>query len=1114
MEEVQTAGSSGFVGRDSELAQVQHLLNRAASGISSVGLVSGPPGVGKSALLGQAARIATDRDFATVWGRCWEVSGAPPYWPWSQVLRAALTVGEFEADAEVAAILPELQRGQSTTAQGDPEGARFRLFVAVEATLRRATAQRPLLILLDDLHQADESSLLLLSFLTANVTNAPVCILGAFRDPDPESSPSWRLPPVLRDLFRQPQVWAGRLNGLARDEVAAFVLGSTGRDLEQNVIHQLYDETDGNPLFLGELVRLLEFEGRLDAGTDLRLLTTALPPTVSEAISRRLRHISAECRELLVLASVLGRDFDLRALTILAGGSLDTLQTRLDEALRAGLVSDGAALSTRMRFGHALIRDALYQTIAPRQRRRLHLAAGDALENLYRANVDDHLAELAFHYLASAEAERRDKGIDYAQRAARRSVELLAFEEGVRLYRLAIDTLRESDSSPSETQGELLLGLGDAQARSGDTAAAQRSFLAAADLARRLDSPTILASSALGYGGRLVWATPRGDPNLVPLLREALAANGGPALRCRLLARLSGALREEADASERDSLSKEAVEIARTLDDPATLAYALSARYPAIWGPDDLDERFAIGTELLAVGREAVDKERIFHGHTQRLYVELERGEMSAAREDLAGARDIARALSQPSQLWLVGAIEAELAIFEGHLATAEELAFRAHAIGLRANRSSADIAFAMQLFVLRREQGRMGEVAEFVRVAIHTYAASYPVLYALEALTAAELDAHDQALTLMESLRREEFQSIHRNDEWLPALTLLAEATALLPDSTSAAEWVYSTTLPYADRNVLGNPELLYGSHSRVLGLIALKLGRLDNAVNHLQSALTMNQSWGGGLWAAHCRLGLADALIRRGADEDVKRAQSLLQVAQSEADKLPSTRVHQEAARLQTLAAAAPTRQPTSQPEVIALPNVLQQEGESWQVEYAGVSVRLKDTIGLRYLARLLSRPGQSVHALDLVAASPGGRAGPPSRDEGLTTSGSGLAGGTMIDAAARAAYKTRLAELDAEIDEAQEWNDPERAARASEQKDFLVRELTAAFGLGGVPRSAGDPGERARQSATKALKTAIDRISRAHDQLGEHLRLTVRTGTYFSYNPDPRLPIRWQL
>ncbi|HEX5940365.1 MAG TPA: hypothetical protein VFZ12_08385, partial [Dehalococcoidia bacterium] len=238
-------------------------------------------------------------------------------------------------------------------------------------------------------------------------------------------------------------------------------------------------------------------------------------------------------------------------------------------------------------------------------------------------------------------------------------------------------------------------------------------------------------------------------------------------------------------------------------------------------------------------------------------------------------------------------------------------------------------------------------------------------------------------------------------------------------------------------------------------------------------------------------------------------ERVRSLLNAIGEASASLPSRRLETEVSRL-TREIGRRSWHPAARRE--AAPSLFRREGDSWHIEFEGRTLRLKDTLGLQYLSRLLGRPGQEVHALDLVSQSNLNTAeAQPAHETDIAHWPPSAE--SVIDSAARNAYKTRLEELEAEIDEAELWNDPERVARASEEKDFLLRELAGAFGIGGAPRRITDAGERARQSATKAVKAAIVRISRDHKELGQHLRATVRTGAYFSYTPDPRLTLTWR-
>ncbi|HEX5939133.1 MAG TPA: ATP-binding protein, partial [Dehalococcoidia bacterium] len=255
--------AGAFVGREAELGQVRRLLSRAQAGTRSIALFDGMPGIGKSALLHRAAELAAQQGFDVAWGRCWEAGGAPAYWPWSQVLSTVFARDGSEVSPELnsqlASILPDQATDGEATADGDPAAARFRLFTAVAGALRAASNTRPLLILLDDIHLADEPSLLLLRFISSDREQGRVALMGAFRNPDNEAAPEWRPPAILLELARQPQVETIHVGGLDATNVADFILATTGRDAEQNLVHQVHEETEGNPLVMGEIVRLLEY---------------------------------------------------------------------------------------------------------------------------------------------------------------------------------------------------------------------------------------------------------------------------------------------------------------------------------------------------------------------------------------------------------------------------------------------------------------------------------------------------------------------------------------------------------------------------------------------------------------------------------------------------------------------------------------------------------------------------------------------------------------------------------------------------------------------------------------------------------------------------------------
>ena len=323
---------------------------------------------------------------------------------------------------------------------------------------------------------------------------------------------------MLAGLAREPVSRRLSLTGLSESDVMEYVELTASGIASAKLATALHDETEGNPLFVVETVRLLSVEG---LGADPAEPRISIPQSVKDVIARRLSHLSEECNRVLVIASVLGREFAHAALAGASEVSEDELLETLDEAMAARILSDVPGAAGRLRFAHVLIRDTLYDGLTTPRRVRLHRLAVDALETLYGDEPGPHLAELAHHSIAGSEFE---SGLRYARAAGDRALALLAYEEAARLYESALESLDLARPSDEGTRCELLLSLGEAEARAGNTAAAKKAFLGAADSARRLGLPRELARAALGYGGRIVWARADEDALLVSLLEEGLAA--------------------------------------------------------------------------------------------------------------------------------------------------------------------------------------------------------------------------------------------------------------------------------------------------------------------------------------------------------------------------------------------------------------------------------------------------------------------------------------------------------------------------------------------------------------------------------------------------------------
>ena len=897
-----------LIGRERELSLLLDGLGDAHAGHGTLFLIAGEPGIGKSRLSDEVAERARDLGAVTLFGRAWEAGGAPAYWPWVQAIRAYVRDRDPQAvrdqlgrgAADVAQMLPELRDWLPEVGEPgsiDPEGARFRLFDATASFLRTAAEAQPIVIVLDDLHAADASSLLLLEFVAQQLSEMRVLVLGLYRDV--ELGPDHPLTPALTGLTRH-AAQVVQLTGLPETDVARFIEADRGVEPSVALSEAIYRETEGNPLFVGEMLRLLAEEGTLEAVAPAGR-RVAIPASVREVIGRRLNRLNDECARVLTLAAVLGREFPVDALLRVSELELDRLLDLLDEAITARVVDEVPGVQGRLRFTHVLIRDVLYDELPATRRLRLHRQVGEALESLYASDPGPHLAELAHHFQLAVPAAEAAKAVRYARSAADRAVTLLAYEEAARLYAAGIQALSGQAAGDATDHCELLLRLGDVHARSGDIGSAKATFVQAAEIARGAGLHEQLGRAALGYGGRFVWARAWGDTILVPLLEEALAAQPkeDSELRVRLLTRLAaGPLRDTHPPEQRERMSQEAVEMARRLGRPGTLAYALEGRYDANWGPDVLENRLAIANELIEVAEAAEDAERAYAGRDSRFIALLESGDLPAAHVDHEAGARLAHQLRQPAQLWDTSVRDAQLALFEGRFEEAERAIVEALEVGLPVQSANAQLAFDLQMYALRREQGRLEEVVEVVEQAVEEYPA-YPVWRYVLADVFAELGRRDDAGAALDAHAADDYP-MYLEMQWLYALGLLADVCRYLEAGPEAAT-VYRLLRPYADRNAVLPPELSSGSVARGLGVLAATTSSWDAAVFHFEDALELNARMIARPWLARTRYDFALMLLARGEPGDRERADQLLASASTLAHELGMTAL---IARLSSLA------------------------------------------------------------------------------------------------------------------------------------------------------------------------------------------------------------------
>jgi len=1113
-----------FVGRQRELAELRAGLEDAVGGRGRFFLVVGEAGIGKTRLAEELAREAAERGGVALWGRCWEGEGAPPYWPWVQVIRALLQgVPAEELRPAVGAgapylvpLVPELgERFRDLPALSTSprsEHARFYLFDAVATLLRSAAQRTPLVLVLDDLQWADAPSLLLLQFLAHELRDVRILLLGTYREVEVRQAPAVAdiLGALGRDGHHVP------LRGLGEEEVRRFLEETIGRSPAPVLVRAVHRETEGNPFFVDEIVRLLVAERALERHEDPSPGRFPVPQGVREAIRRRLAPLPPPAREALALASVVGREFDLAILHRACGLDPEALLETLGPALAREIVVREPGGVGRYRFAHALIRETLYEELGPAERIRLHGQIGEVLEEVHRTDPTPHLTALAHHFLEAAPARGADKALVYSTRAGRHAAASLAYEAAAAHFQSALEVLGLARPGDERERCELLLARGDVQWKSGDGRGARETFQQAAEIARRIGDAPLLARSALGFAGegsRLLWVRSEVvDQPRIELLEEALhrLGDGDPGLRAQLLARLAINLYWAPEPERVVALSEEAVRLARQLGDPRLLAAVLRARWIALWRPEGAAERLAIADEILHLGERTGDRELALLGHRFRIVGFLEHGDVVATDREIEAWAQIAGELRQPLYLTDLAMWRATRAIMDGRFADGEEQAQRAVELGQREPDVQPILRHEIQTFLLHFHKGCLDQLVG--RSQPRTGVPATMFQRCARAFVWSETGRQAEARRELSALAKEGFP-LPRDGAWVVSMSLLSAVAAELNDRTSAAQ-LYELLMPYAGRvGIFAAGLACWGSVSYHLGLLASTLGRVADAIRHYEDAATVHERMGARPFLAWTQLAHARLLLTRDAGARRGEAAALLTSALATARELGMDGLVAKVRRLGLDAAPTAGAQEPADGEA-----VFRNEGDVWTVIYAGTSVRLKHSKGLGDIAILLANRGRDIHVADLIAASAGAPPDPrstPAADlvaQGLRVS-RGASGDAVLDHRARADYRERLAGLHRELEDAERCNDEGRVARARAEFDFIAGELASAFGLGGRGRRAGSPIERARKAVASRIRFSLAHIARVHPALASHLRRYIRTGTVCSY-VVPDEPVRWRV
>jgi DNA-binding CsgD family transcriptional regulator len=872
-----------FVGREHEMAVLREGIAAAREGRGGIIMVSGPAGIGKSRLVEEAVADAP----GVVRGRCIAEDGAPPLWPWLRILRR-IPADLIPTSVAGAAALTAMDARESA-------GERFRLLVGLtDALIAAAEDLKGLVIVIEDLHDADEVSLALLRQLAIEVAQSWLLVIGTHRDASTRQAPGFVR--ALADLAHSRAARGIPLAPLAEPDVAQYLAILPDGAALASLVHE---RTGGLPLLVSAMARLL---GQAAAPASRRGRLPALPPTdLRLIVAEMLNGLDSEARETVAAAGVLGEDLDLTLLADVTDLSPAAVAGHLTMLAQAGILTVSGGAPSRYRFAHALVREGVV-TESATVAAALHRRAALALQQ--RVGADPvHAARIAAHWQRATDdtddTEALRATVRWSRAAAEYALSVLAFEEAVRLLEQAMDALGPTQARHAE-RAELLIELATAEYFVGKIPQCSRHCSEAADAAEAAARPDLLTAAALVLRGV---GDPAAAARTAALCDRALSAlevttdvaGAGPdggadravVARARLLARKASLEVEAVRSRDAAPASAEALRLAEACGDQAALLDAVRARVGVLDRPEDVDERLRLGDLAVRTGLSTGQRTTAILGHIWRLDAAYQLADLPAIEDETARLGELAATTDHPIARWQYLRVLAARAALSGRFDSARTQSREAGQIATRMGdpfAATITVGFAAVLAVMRGDHREIP--ADYP--ASFTAAAQIPVVHAAHALCLYLDGRHDEAFAKYEHLRlllREPIPGA-RGTAVLQLVTELIEAF----DDTEAAAWAHARWSPWAATAGLpGNANTFcFGSSARAIGRAAAMLGRLDDAADALRTAAEVNLRLDARPWLTHTWLTLADVLRRRAGARDHAEAVTLATRAATEARRL----------------------------------------------------------------------------------------------------------------------------------------------------------------------------------------------------------------------------------
>jgi len=1002
-------------------------------------LISGEAGIGKSAIAAAIGREAELAGAAVTRGRAWEFADAPPYFPvWGCLRGLGVSTGTAEGRGEA-------EDGVHT----------FHLWEAVVTALARLSASAPVVWILEDLHAADLGTLDLLTFLAQPLQAMRVLIVATVRSEEARVTER-----VLQRLTRMARDGLDvRLEPLNAPDIAALAEATVGHRVPADELLRLREVTGGNPLFVIECARAL----RLGSGGQGNL--PALPPTVRRVVLDRLALLAKPTRDALAAGAVLGREFSAALVARMADSLPAPIIHALLPALRAGVI--GETKPGHYTFSHALVREAIEDALGADERAASHARAAAALAHI--GETADILLERARHALLALPFG----GDVHALALLTRATDILerdnAFDRAFDLHS-RIGDARKAGLLPAAS-GAMQLHVAWVARAAGRAEVSRRLCAEVVAYARAQNDGELLARAALLYGADLRPGVI--DRSLVTLLQEARAALGpsAPGLEARLLARLAAALQPAIEPKAPMAMARDAIRRAYETRDDCVILEVLELAGAALVDYAPVEERIDLSAELLMRALRVGDRPKALRAYARLAFDHLERGDFEAFDRHTEGMLALSEELGHPRHRWRALLIASARAVTLGYFAESDRYVTEAERLAALTD----DPAIALSLVahdVLRARTTRRDEALRARLAKLESEMNGVPEAPLIAAVVRATCFARLEDVDAV----RKELTFIGARAAMLDSdptfLTFMAESYALAgTDDERRRVRGLLALAPTNDRTSGHVPTTYEGTVPRLLGLLDAALGDLAGAEGHLRKAHALAVARRHAPWIAQTLYELAKVVRLAGREHEAR-------VLTNECSLIA------RGLGMKGLEGSAAT---ACESDTL----VVSCEGEVWQIVKGSVRVRVRDSRGIRLLAKLVERAGEELHVLALAS------------DEAGTT----LAelSFEVLDVGARKAYRKRLSDLDAAIGEAERNMDATSGARLQREREALARELASATGLGGRSRNFSSATERARVNVQRRVRDAIERITEANETLGRFFETSVRTGTYCSFVPD---------